>query len=65
MISILIYLLTDYDIFEVVKNISTGRVEDYPLWERILVQISFTLDVFMFTVLFIAAFFYAIGGFNF
>ncbi len=65
MISILIYLLTDYDIFETVKNISAGRVEVYPLWERALVQIAFTLDVFVFTIMFIAAFLYAIGVFNF
>ena len=65
MISILIYLLTDYDIFEVVKNISLGRTDVYPLWERVFVQLAFTFDVFVFTVLFIAAFFYAIGGFNF
>lgn len=65
MISILIYLLTDYDIFEVVKNISSGRTEVYPFWERALVQVAFTFDVFVFTVLFISAFFYAVGGFNF
>ncbi len=63
MISLLIYLVTDYDIFEVVKNISIGNDASYSLWEKILVQLVFTLDVFLFTVMFIVVFVFAIRSF--
>ena len=63
MISLLIYLATDYDIFEVVKNISIGNDVGYSLWEKILVQLVFTLDVFLFTVMFIVVFVFAIRSF--
>ncbi len=63
MISLLIYLVTDYDIFEVVKNISIGNDASYSLWEKILVQLVFTLDVFLFTVMFIVVFIFAIRSF--
>ena len=63
MISLLIYLVTDYDIFEVVKNISTGDVKGYSLWEKIFVQLIFTLDVFLFTAMFIVVFIFAIRSF--
>ena len=63
MISLLIYLVTDYDIFEVVKNISIGNDVGYSLWEKILVQLVFTLDVFLFTVMFIVVFVFAIRSF--
>ena len=63
MISLLIYLATDYDIFEVVKNISIGNDASYSLWEKILVQLVFTLDVFLFTVMFIVVFVFAIRSF--
>ena len=64
MISLLIYLMTDYDIFEVVKNISIGNDVGYSLWEKILVQLVFTLDVFLFTVMFIVVFVFAIRSFD-
>ena len=60
MISLLIYLVTEYDIFEVVKNISSGNVNGYSLWEKLFVQLIFTLDVFLFTVMFIIVFIFAI-----
>ena len=63
MISLLIYLATNYDIFEVVKNISIGNDVGYSLWEKILVQLIFTLDVFLFTVMFIVVFIFAIRSF--
>ena len=63
MISLLIYLVTDYDIFEVVKNISIGNDASYSLWEKILVQLVFTLDVFLFTVMFIVVFVFAIRSY--
>ena len=63
MISLLIYLLTDYDIFEVVKNISIGNDVGYSLWEKLFVQLIFTLDVFLFTVMFIIVFIFAIRSF--
>ena len=63
MISLLIYLMTNYDIFEVVKNISIGNDVGYSLWEKILVQLVFTLDVFLFTVMFIVVFVFAIRSF--
>jgi len=63
MISLLIYLVTDYDIFEVVKNISIGNDASYSLWEKIFVQLIFTLDVFLFTVMFIVVFIFAIRSF--
>ena len=63
MISLLIYLVTDYDIFEVVKNISIGNDASYSLWEKILVQLVFTLDVFLFTAMFIVVFVFAIRSF--
>ena len=63
MISLLIYLATNYDIFEVVKNISIGNDVGYSLWEKLFVQLVFTLDVFLFTVMFIIVFIYAIRSF--
>lgn len=63
MISLLIYLVTDYDIFEVVKNISIGNDVGYSLWEKLFVQLIFTLDVFLFTVMFIVVFIFAIRSF--
>ena len=60
MISLLIYLVTDYDIFEVVKNISIGNDVGYSLWEKLFVQLIFTLDVFLFTAMFIVDFIFAI-----
>ena len=63
MISLLIYLATDYDIFEVVKNISIGNDVGYSLWEKLFVQLIFTLDVFLFTVMFIVVFIFAIRSF--
>tara|TARA_B100000927_G_C16360459_1_gene427243 strand:- start:32 stop:229 length:198 start_codon:yes stop_codon:yes gene_type:complete len=60
MISLLIYLVTEYDIFEVVKNISSGNVNGYSLWEKLFVQLIFALDVFLFTVMFIIVFIFAI-----
>tara|TARA_A200000159_G_scaffold147935_1_gene155341 strand:- start:445 stop:642 length:198 start_codon:yes stop_codon:yes gene_type:complete len=60
MISLLIYLVTEYDIFEVVKNISSGNDVGYSLWEKLLVQLIFTLDVFLFTALFAVVFIYTI-----
>jgi len=64
MISLLVYFLTNYDIFETVKNISSGRDKDYPLWEKVLVQIAFTFDVFIFVAMFLATFIYSFGDFN-
>ena len=63
MISLLIYIVSDYDIFEVVKNISSGDTNGYSLWEKILVQLIFTLDVFLFTATLIVAFVFAIRSF--
>ena len=63
MISLLIYLVTEYDIFEVVKNISIGNDVGYSLWEKLFVQLIFTLDVFLFTVMFIVVFVFAIRSF--
>ena len=63
MISLLIYLATNYDIFEVVKNISIGNDVGYSLWEKLFVQLIFTLDVFLFTVMFIVVFIFAIRSF--
>lgn len=63
MISLLIYIVSDYDIFEVVKDISSSRVKSYSIWERMLVQLVFTLDVFCFTVMFASFFIYAIRSF--
>lgn len=63
MISLLIYLVSDYDIFEVVKNISSGDTRGYSLWEKLFVQLIFTLDVFLFSVMLIAAFVFAIRSF--
>ena len=60
MISLLIYLVSDYDIFEVVKNISIGNDASYSLWEKLFVQLIFTIDVFLFTLLFIVVFIFAI-----
>ena len=60
MISLLIYLVTEYDIFEVVKNISSGNDVGYLLWEKLLVQLIFTLDVFLFTALFAVVFIYTV-----
>ena len=60
MISLLIYLVTEYDIFEVVKNISSGNDVGYLLWEKLLVQLIFTLDVFLFTALFAVVFVYTV-----
>ena len=60
MISLLIYLVSDYDIFEVVKNISIGNDASYSLWEKLFVQLIFTLDVFLFTLMFIVVFIFAI-----
>ena len=60
MISLLIYLVTEYDIFEVVKNISIGNDVGYSLWEKLFVQLIFTLDVFLFTALFAVVFIYTI-----
>ena len=60
MISLLIYIVSDYDIFEVVKNISSGDTNGYSLWEKLFVQIIFTLDVFLFTAMLIVAFVFAI-----
>ncbi len=65
MLSMLIYAMSNYDIFEVVKNISMGNDASYSLWEKILVQLIFTIDVFLFTVLFIVVFVYAIRGIYF
>ena len=65
MISLLIYLVTEYDIFEVVKNISIGNDASYSLWEKLLVQLVFTLDVFLFTAMFIVVFIFAIRGIYF
>ena len=63
MISLLIYLVSDYDIFEVVKNISIGNDASYSLWEKLLVQLIFTLDVFLFNAMFIIVFIFAIRSF--
>ena len=63
MISLLIYLVTEYDIFEVVKNISIGNDVGYSLWEKLFVQLIFTLDVFLFTAMFIVVFIFAIRSF--
>ena len=60
MISLLIYLVTEYYIFEVVKNISSGNDVGYSLWEKLLVQLIFTLDVFLFTALFAVVFIYTV-----
>ena len=65
MISLLIYLVTEYDIFEVVKNISIGNDASYSLWEKLFVQLVFTLDVFLFTAMFIVVFIFAIRGIYF
>ena len=65
MISLLIYLVTEYDIFEVVKNISIGNDASYSLWEKLFVQLIFTLDVFLFTAMFIVVFIFAIRGIYF
>lgn len=65
MISLLIYLVTEYDIFEVVKNISSGNDVGYSLWEKLFVQLIFTLDVFLFTMMFIVVFVFAIRGIYF
>lgn len=65
MLSMLIYAMSNYDIFEAVKNISMGNDASYSLWEKILVQLIFTIDVFLFTVLFIVVFVYAIRGIYF
>ncbi len=65
MLSMLIYAMSNYDIFEVVKNISMGNDASYSLWEKILVQLIFTIDVFLFTVMFIVVFVYAIRGMYF
>lgn len=65
MISLLIYLVTEYDIFEVVKNISIGNDVGYSLWEKLFVQLIFTLDVFLFTVLFAVVFVFAIRSMYF
>lgn len=65
MISLLIYLVTEYDIFEVVKNISIGNDVGYSLWEKLFVQLIFTLDVFLFTAMFIVVFVFAIRGIYF
>jgi len=65
MISLLIYLVTEYDIFEVVKNISIGNDVGYSLWEKLFVQLIFTLDVFLFTAMFIVVFIFAIRGIYF
>ena len=65
MISLLIYLVTEYDIFEVVKNISIGNDIGYSLWEKLFVQLIFTLDVFLFTAMFIVVFIFAIRGIYF
>ena len=65
MLSMLIYAMSNYDIFEVVKNISMGNDASYSLWEKILVQLIFTIDVFLFTVMFIVVFVYAIRGIYF
>ena len=63
MISLLIYLVSDYDIFEVVKNISSGDTKGYSLWEKLFVQIVFTLDVFLFSALFAVVFILTIRSF--
>ena len=60
MISLLIYMVTGYDIFEVVKNISSGHDKKHSLREKIFVQIVFTFDVFIFTALFAGTFIYTI-----
>ena len=60
MLSMLIYMISDYDIFEVVKNISSGNDVGYSLWEKLLVQLIFTLDVFLFTALFAVVFIYTV-----
>ena len=65
MISLLIYLVTEYDIFEVVKNISIGNDVGYSLWEKLFVQLIFTLDVFLFAALFAVVFVFAIRSFYF
>lgn len=65
MLSMLIYAMSNYDIFEVVKNISMGNDASYSLWEKILVQLIFTIDVFLFTVMFIVVFVYAVRGMYF
>ena len=65
MISLLIYLVTDYDIFEVVKNISIGNDVGYSLWEKLFVQLIFTIDVFLFTALFAVVFVFAIRSMYF
>ena len=65
MLSMLIYAMSNYDIFEVVKNISMGNDASYSLWEKILVQLIFTIDVFLFTMMFIVVFVYAIRGIYF
>lgn len=60
MISLLIYLVTDYDIFEVVKNISAGDAKGYSLWEKLFVQLVFTLDVFLFAAMFAVVFIFTV-----
>lgn len=60
MISLLIYLVSDYDIFEVVKNISIGNDASYSLWEKLFVQLIFAIDVFLFTLMFIVIFIFTI-----
>ena len=65
MISLLIYLVTEYDIFEVVKNISIGNDVGYSLWEKLFVQLIFTIDVFLFTALFAVVFVFAIRSMYF
>ena len=57
--------MTEYDIFEVVKNISIGNDVGYSLWEKFFVQLVFTLDVFLFTAMFIVVFIFAIRGIYF
>ena len=63
MISLLIYLVTEYDIFEVIKNISSGDVNGYSLWEKLFVQLVFTLDVFLFAALFAVVFIFTVRSF--
>jgi len=65
MLSMLIYTMSNYDIFEVVKNISIGNDVSYSLWEKLFVQLVFAIDVFLFTVMFIIVFVYAIRGIYF
>ena len=60
MISLLIYLVSDYDIFEVVKNVSIGNDASYSLWEKLFVQLIFAIDVFLFTLMFIVIFIFTI-----